>query len=399
MQKSRMLLTGGIVSIFALFLFTGVQGCKETARLEEGKYYEEENIEVEGRKYRYVKYCLEHGSGGIRIISMKTEEGELVIPSRLYGYRVMAVGGTYEEIPQKGYSKKDGQVGQGEYAWMKDREQTLERIVISEGILEIEECSFERVHAKQIIIPASMKMIRGLAFGKSVTDSVIIKGKDTNLAGYCFEDSKLNRISMPDDFSGEIGDGCFIGSDIESFQWPAYADKDWDWIHEHIGAYLFMNCQKLKEITFSPKTKKLYFPSKSFYLCSRLKQLVIPKQVEKVHYYGMPYAENYKEGVGTLVFQGKDTEIRTWAIEIRTWDFERTGSESDEQEITDYITVSKIIAPKNSKAIEFAKGAKKVKYISEDMQQRIRYDGDEIQQNFTIVEDEYKMMPLEYEER
>lgn len=186
MQKSRMLLTGGIVSIFALFLFTGVQGCKETARLEEGKYYEkgnketarleegkyyeEENIEVEGRKYRYVKYCLEHGSGGIRIISMKTEE----------------------------------------------------------GILEIEECSFERVHAKQIIIPASMKTIWGLAFAESVTDSVIIKGKDTNLAGYCFEDSKLNRISMPDDFSGEIGDGCFIGSDIESFQWPTYADKDWD---------------------------------------------------------------------------------------------------------------------------------------------------------------------------
>lgn len=67
--------------------------------MQVGKAIEKTNVEIDGRQYAYIKYCLLNG-GYIRVISAKTDGETLVIPSRIQGYPVTEVGGDYWEIPE-----------------------------------------------------------------------------------------------------------------------------------------------------------------------------------------------------------------------------------------------------------------------------------------------------------
>lgn len=381
--------------LLPVVFLTGCGGEKEsdkmdTITLEEGKFYEEKDVEIDGRKYSYVKYCM--NSGKIRIVRMKTEEEELLIPAQLHGYPVGSLGvnvldekeyAALEADPEFEYEKREI------YSWMKNEKQKFKKITFSEGIEEIKMDSFSHIRAEQIEIPATVKEVGMWGFLDSDIEHVIVKGKETTLGSGCFANSKLKSIELPEDFCGEIGDECFENTEIETFQWPSYEGKDWDWIYEHVNDELFLNCKKLKKITITPKTKKILFPQRAFYGCSLLKEIEIPKHVENVDYYSMPYAENYKKGVNTLIFKGKKTEIRT----ITDFHVEK-----------DYITVSKIIAPKNSKAIQFAKKAKRVKYISPKIKRGIRLHSRGIEEYFVQLEEkekkqkDYIMEPVEYEE-
>ena len=56
------------------------------------KIMEKTNLDIEGRHYEWIRYCLE--DDGIRIIGLQTKEDVLVIPASMHGHPVTRIGGT-----------------------------------------------------------------------------------------------------------------------------------------------------------------------------------------------------------------------------------------------------------------------------------------------------------------
>ena len=350
----------------------------DSRTLEEGKYYEEFKFELNGRKYQYVKYCMKNNK--IRIISMKTDSSELVIPSSMYGYPVIALGGNKDEVEG---GKETESLKKGLHAWMIDEKQHLKKITISEGIKRLGDCSFTYIQAGQVIIPASMRKIGAKAFGFSKIKHVIMNGKGTTLKFSAFYKSSIKKIDMPEDFCGEIGTGCFEDSDIENFQWPTYSDEKWTSIMDNMGSAVFEGCKKLKKITFGANIERIFIPENTFYKCSSLKEIKFPETVKEVRYHETPYADNYRKGVEILIFEGENTKIVSWMYNANK----------------DYITIGKIIAPKESEAMKFAKNASKIGHISKRMKRKIE-KGHEPVGGYSEYQDtgDVTFVPMEWEE-
>lgn len=235
--------------------------------------------------------------------------------------------------------------------------------------------AFCETEADCIELPKSLKnigedSIHSLCFYNSKIRHVIIKGSKTNISGYVFLDSGLKKISLPKNYQGKIGSDAFENSKLEEFKWPAYKSG----ATTKVDSGVFKNCKNLKKVTFPKNQKHIYIPNSCFYGCKKLKKLTFPASTKKVTYDWTPYADNYKMGPGTLVFKGKKTAVAGVKYEYnkkRKWKV---------------LTVGKIIAPKNSKALAYAKKAKRVKWFAKRIKTDIkRYTGPEV----NYVDEEY----------
>ena len=318
---------------------------------------EKENVDIDNHHYEYISYYKDRNNQSIRIISLKTKEEELVIPSEIDSWPVVALGGKSGEFFIGSSLKYDNL-----FPWQMNENQVLKKIIVPEGVTEIVGIGFMNTKADSIELPKSLKIIGEMigngGFEKSKISHVIIRGKNTNIGMNAFADSLLKKITLPKDYQGTIASCAFQGSKLETFKWPSYEEN----VSKKNGSRVFQNCKNLKKVIFPKNQKHIYIPEACFYGCTKLKKLTFPASTKKVTYNWNPYADNYKMGVRTLVFKGKKTKI--------------VGIKRSSKKNKNVLTVGKIIAPKGSKALAYAKKAKRVKWLAKWVQRDIRaYSG------------------------
>lgn len=321
---------------------------------------EKENIDIDGRHYEYIQYCRDIQGEKIRIMSLHTKEDVLIIPAKVDGEPVVEVGigsdgpAIYASLPEGTQRWCDAVL-----LWQTNEQQKLKKIVVSEGIKQIVFDAFVNTKADCLELPKSLTnigedFIHSTCFFNSKIKHVVIKGNKTNVAGNVFAGTELEKITLPKNYQGKIGPRAFEGSKLEKFTWPAYKSG----VTKKIDVCAFKNCKNLKEVIFPKNQKYIYIPEACFFGCKKLKKLTFPASTKKVTYRWNPYGDNYKMGPGTLVFKGKKTGIAGTIFE--------TGKQRT------LLTVGKIIAPKNSKAIKYAKKAKRIKTVAKKTQKDIR---------------------------
>ena len=285
-----------------------------------------ENVEIEGRPYTYIRYELDE-EGNCCISALRTKSDELIIPTCVDGHPVTKVSCTLDF----------------EDRWLDNPNQKLKKLIVSNGITHITTSAFYGLRAEQVIIPASVKEVEWAAFGETDIQNVEIQGEKTNLGMGAFASSNLKNIKWPETYQGKIDSECFSKTKLESVQWPNYGNKK-----SKIEYDAFADCEVLKEVIFPENQEHIFIEDGVFDRCTSLKQLVFPATTKKVTYLRQTHADNYQKSVQELVFLGKETELEG------IWN---QGIDKD------IISVSKIVAPKESKAIEKAKKAGKVTQI------------------------------------
>lgn len=357
-------------------------------------YTEKENVIIQGRKYSYIKYAYE--AGQIRIICLWSDEDELVFPSEIDSEKVYLVGSykSKNEIPKNLQSQKENDMT---LAWQQTRSKRYKRIVIPEGVGRITNGSFQGVNADVIELPSSMYDTGGFAFAHSKINKVIVKNPEMRISYGSFASSAVREIQLPESYAGEIEDGCFQNSKLESFTWPLQRDRVSQHDMPQVGNAVFADCKDLKEIRFPENQPLIDIPEYSFIGCTALKELVFPASTGKVRYASQPYADDYPEGgVETLRFLGMETELDTCSY-VRSL---------DERHL---VTAGRIMGPKGSKVIEYAKRSMKMKSIAKGIRKEVSeyaVDGRVSKENcptihnFSVIEYESKVkfIPIVYEE-
>jgi len=192
--------------------------------------------------------------------------------------------------------------------------------------------------------------------------------------------SSLTEVKFPAQFRGKIERGCFAKTDIRVFEWPAFEEG----FEENIAPGVLADCQNLSQIIFPENQKHIHIGKNMFQGLKKLKELEFPASTKMVTYENCTYADDYLNSVETLIFKGKKTKIV--GVEYR--------GEGD----YNFITVGKIVAPKDSKAAAFAKKALKIgkllKWFEENEE-----SGDTIE-NYSEYwnDDGLEFVPVEYEE-
>ena len=372
----------------------GTASSGAAGRLTEGRVQDETDLDIGEHHYEWIRYCRD--GEGIRILGLRTKEDILVIPAEFRGYPVRSIGGSDEEMDPAGVLDEDHIV----YSYMKKllpwnlgSKNRLKKIIVSEGIRKIVGTGFAWVMADQVVLPESLAYIDEFSFIHSRVGKVVVQSKTARLESLAFSSSHMKEIEFPDDFQGEIGLECFVQSSLETFKWPAIELK-----RGIFSYHIFGDCKNLKEITFLENQKKIEISDNEFINCPKLTSLTFPATTGEVRYGHGPYADNYKEGgVETLVFLGKDTKLKCCDDEGR--------------EIPGYIPTGKIIAPKGSKAIQFAKKAKKASYLAPDVSGAATENENGDDECYAPLDNymreagekaykgKIKLVPVEYEER
>ena len=348
--------------------------------LKPSEYIEDEDVEIEGRKYSYIKYAV-IGSK-IRIISLWSEDEELIIPSAIDSKKVSFLGGTESEMP-----KRLSEDGSDKLAWQKDETKKYKKIVIPEGVERIYDFGFRGVKAESIELPVTMYDTGKRSFIRSEVDTVIVKNKKMQISEQAFAYSTIKEIQLPSDYEGKLKTQCFEYSGLEKFNWPSGSCED------NIGLATFSFCKNLKMVIFPENQDLIYIRDFTFVGCTSLEELAFPASTKKVKYLSHPYADNYtKGGVKTLRFLGADTELDGCP-------YARGESEHE------FITVGKIIAPTGAKAHEYAKKAFKIKSLSKKLRKESskQISADSMPMLFNYSEIQYEkdvtLTEVEYEER
>lgn len=253
------------------------------------------------------------------------------------------------------------------------------------------DCRYADKHYDEIILPESVEVIYAGTFQKANTDKVTIKNKAIDIESSAFAYSSVKEVSVPEDFQGTLGTACFAHSALTQFTWPMKSSKD------RIGMAVFQGCEKLKKVSFPDSQELIYIPEFTFIGCQSLTKLVFPASTQKVKYLSNSYADNFPEGgVKTLVFFGKDTELDAYP------NARGTGKK-------EFIMAGEILAPKDSKAIDYAKRAVKVKKlsssyraqlqrgVSEDEAPCINYSAREYEKNVELTDLAFKCMEEDVE--
>ena len=344
------------VSVPSSTVVSAITSEEESEKME---YIEKENVVIDGHQYEYIQYCRDKQKKTIRIMSLKTKEDILIIPAKIDGEAVLTVGGTYGEFKLREEYLVDGRFEVDKVlAWQTSKEQELKKIVVSEGIEKVVDMGFINTEAECIEFPKSLKLIGDetgdTCFTKSKIKHVILKGKKTIIGGFAFAYSDLKKITLPKNFQGKICFSAFEETKLEKFVWPSYKGN----VTKKIEYSTFAKCRNLKKVVFPKNQKHIYIPEACFWGCTKLKKLTFPASTKKVTYSSSAYADNYKKGVGTLVFKGKKTKLAGC-------EYKREGK------CKVFVTVGKIIAPKKSKTLAMAKKAKRIKWIAKGVQKNL----------------------------
>ena len=294
--------------------------------------------------------------GSLAVLAAGTDEDTLYIPSKIDGKKVTRVGvssdSTDVDVAFSGM--------RGNY-WESDKKDKRKNLVLAEGIETICHSAFSRCYFNKVTLPSTIEEIEEIAFMDTHIKEVTVKSKEISIGRGAFNGSTLRKIQFRKGYKGYIAEEAFDRTQIETFDWPDYNDAvengevslDYD---ERLFP-TFNRCKKLKEIRFPENQKLICIDNRALVGCSKLKKLVFPASTKKVVYCDNFYANNYKESPGELIFLGKNTELKPGSKSY----YLKKRHDKNKNWI---ISTGKIIAPRNSKAIEKAKNVWKIKKLT-----------------------------------
>ena len=317
------------------------------------------DVVIQGRTYRYIEYETIR-PGVIRLNYIVPQDEVLVVPSTLDGCSVEELG----KDPESSMKEKYVNITRG---------QKVKKVVIGGGVRSIRQNAFCNMDVSEVVLPKSLKQIEEFAFDgygngyckiqkinldwvekigfgaflgcrnlKKIrlrNEKVVV---EPDAFSFC---SRLTEIELPKTLKGRL-EACFDETGVKKIRWPRITGR----VKKHIGEGLFSRCKNLKKVEFPKNQKHIYIPEGTFDGCKKLHKLVIPKGTGMVTYGSHHCADNYANSVTTLEFLGADTKVRG----ERYWG-------KKEKAKYDFITIKKIIAPKNSKAARYARKAKCIK--------------------------------------
>lgn len=323
---------------------------------------QEENITIDGKKYDYIKYTINYDDD-ICIDHIIQKGDVLTIPAEINGFRVRYVGAGEESYEQNVILEPD---------------KKYKKMVIEEGVEQVSESAFEKMQVEEVVLPTTLKKIGEDAFRESTVkkinlDEVKVIGdsafrnctklqkinlkEKVELGDWVFQDDvSLKKIQLPKKVK-TIGKKCFYNTKVEKIRWPIFMESNLP-MDEVAQGSLFKGCKKLGKVTFQKEADRVYIPEQAFQGCRKLKKLVFPKGIKQVEYRESTCAKNYTDNVTTLKFQGKNTKL------IGGWWNDYANYENDKGE--KYITVNKIIAPRNSKAAQFTRKAYCIRKLTDE---------------------------------
>lgn len=326
------------------------------------------NCIIDGKKYEKVMYAKRRGVVTVFFAKMKGER--LVYPSEIDGIQVTKIGDLdYGVARELGLTKK----------WNKK----FKEMVIPEGVTHIGEDAFWGMNAEKVIFPSTLQKL-GMVFTDGKVNEVIVKSKVVELEHDAFGWLKtLKRVSFPEDYEGKFSDGAFFYSGIKEIHWPKGGNVE-------EGAFDY--CKNLEKVVFPENQEVIRIPERAFTGCNKLKELVFPASTGKVIIENNVSAENTLTNSmpPVLRFEGKDTKLQGLEKKVNG---------------KNLVMTQKIIAPKGSEAIRYAKESYRLKKISN--KKSIRKDIDDTLANQDVPEwwDEYmrkwkgvRFAPLRYEE-
>lgn len=350
---------GAVVLVLTILLMEGIQPEKAKADsitiagnmlLNEVK-----DVDIGGHHYDAILFRVSqnvvNNQTYVILHGLKTSEDSLIIPAYIEGIPVKEIKTIQDSTLQYG-TKCFSRDNQGYYLWSENSSKKYDTITIPSTITHID--GLKNVKAKKLVIPETVEYFGG---GNQL-EQVQIKGKSTEIGSSAFAGGLLNKISLPKGYQGKIGSDAFARTQLTSFRWPAYK-KD---IKNKLGMFLLSGCKKLKKVTFETGTKQVYIPESCFEDCSKMKKLVFPKSLKKVIYGWHEYAGNYNsKAPKTLVFEGKNTKLQ--GLKAGKYLSDVINDDESAFENKPLLMTGKIVAPKKSQAIKYAKKAYYVKKI------------------------------------
>jgi len=215
----------------------------------------------------------------LKCINKSEVSGEVVIPSKLDGHKVVSFAegyGTNTSI----FFECEGLTGVtipetvtkiGNYAFAECS--SLNKVILPSGLINIGNNAFDNTGITSITIPGSVAKIGDYAFRNcSSLNSVVLNKGLTNIGNSAFSGcSALNSLELADGIVS-IGNGAFYNTGLISVTIPNSVTS--------LGEEVFGNCRALKNITLS---QNLTVINKGlFHDCVGLTSIIIPEKVTSI---------------------------------------------------------------------------------------------------------------------
>lgn len=326
------------------------------------------NVVIQKRTYRYIEYEIIR-SDTIQLKYIVPKEDLLVIPSKIDGYKVEQLGKDTESDANNKY-----------VALTKGKK--IKKIIIGKGIKTINQSAFFQMKVDEVVLPKTLKNIEAFAFCGSTLKTINLdsiekigygafqgcknlkkirlqKEKVVVEAGAFSACSHLENVLFPKTIKGRFEGSCFEKTGIKKIKWPRFVDHP----EKRFGDHMFVDCSKLKSVEFPKNQKHIYIGANMFIGCRRLQKLVFPRETGMVTYRSTPCAGNYTNNVTVLEFRDANTKVRgnKYRDKKGKWKY-------------NFITVNKIVAPKNSKAARYAKKAVCIKEFTKSWLKELKRD-------------------------
>lgn len=355
--------TGVLVFFLMILSMAGIKSPKIKAEMIDSsqKLYEITDVEIDGHTYQAIMYSIDESNGKgkkeIRLLGLHTEEDTIYIPASIDGMPVTSVGGGTYFACENTKNFTEAKTKEKRYLlWSADPNKEYKEVVLPSTLEAVGSRCFSAVKINKVVVPKKVIYMGG---GTGLKE-VVIQGQDTTIGIQAFEKGRLQKITFPKKYHGKLEYSAFSESQIESFVWPDHSSLN-GW--RKIGNGLFYGCKKLKKVTFPKYLDYVYISWGCFGECKKLKQLTFPKNIDKVVYKYMGVSDNQPYGPRKLVFKGKNTRLRG----VKAAEFLNSNRVGKKYKIDlkkkDLLTTIKVVAPKKSKAIQYAKKAYRIQKI------------------------------------
>lgn len=355
--------TGVLVFFLMILSMAGIKSPKIKAEMIDSsqKLYEITDVEIDGHTYQAIMYSIDESNGKgkkeIRLLGLHTEEDTIYIPESIDGMPVTSVGGGTYFACENTKNFTEAKTKEKRYLlWSADPNKEYKEVVLPSTLEAVGSRCFSAVKINKVVVPKKVIYMGG---GTGLKE-VVIQGQDTTIGIQAFEKGRLQKITFPKKYHGKLEYSAFSESQIESFVWPDHSSLN-GW--RKIGNGLFYGCKKLKKVTFPKYLDYVYISWGCFGECKKLKQLTFPKNIDKVVYKYMGVSDNQPYGPRKLVFKGKNTRLRG----VKAAEFLNSNRVGKKYKIDlkkkDLLTTIKVVAPKKSKAIQYAKKAYRIQKI------------------------------------
>ena len=161
---------------------------------------------------------------------------------------------------------------------------------------DLDETSFI-CNANTIVLPCTIKTISRYFFTKTTANAIKINGELGTIPNYSFRNANIKHVFVEEGVS-EIGEGAFLGSDIETVSLPSSLRVIQD------SAFKF--CEKLNKVDISEGLEKI--KSFAFSACYNLKVIVFPNSLRYIGSYVFSPYSYYEEMQIEKVVVGKSIE-------------------------------------------------------------------------------------------